>query len=331
MQVKLSVCIPLFNSEETLCRCLESVLAQDFTDWELLLVNDGSSGLDQGGRNCKEIVKDFRKEHKLSKKQFKYIEHSSNLGPLEARRTLVEAANSDYIVMLDSDDVLLPGALSFLYENALTTGSDIVHSGIDLFYTDEKAREIEKRIYAKANNIFEGQLSGHDIFNNFLIKKGHVGFLCGKIIKRELFLQAFSYIPFTQCVMGYDFLIYFFVSYFAKSYYGIKKNFYRYSIDTGISSTKQITSLKRWEHIASSANIFTIIFSVLKEYPDDFNLSLDDMEALRYTGRSYLANNISQLKTVIPELQSKAREILCDYWGEDFVEMMEKAMDKAEV
>lgn len=332
---KLSVCVPVYNAEKTLRTCLESLACQDFSDWEVLVVNDGSSTKDEQGRDCKKIVKDFRKAHKLSKKQVIYLEHRSNLGLLEARRTLVEAAHSDFILMLDSDDCLLPGALKTLYEAECKSGADIVHAGSEIFLDESKVldkSEMKVRtqeMLKKANNLHEGQLSGTDIFNGYLIQNNHIGFLWAKLIRRELYLKALSFIPFTHCVMAEDFLQYFLISFFAKKYEGLKRPVYRYTIDTGISSNYQIKDLERWEKIASTANVFTILFTVIKENPEVFTLSLEQMEALRLSSRSYLVNNIRQMRSqVIPELQSQAREILCDYWSTYFVEMMEKAMAK---
>ncbi len=336
---KISICIPVFHAEGTLQRCLDSVWEEnkDFTDWEVLVVNDGSSGCDERGRNCKKIVKDFRKAHKLYKKQVIYLEHRSNLGLLEARRTLVEAAHSDFILMLDSDDCLLPGALKTLYEAECKSGADIVHAGSEIFLDESKAldkSDMKKRVqemHKKANNLYEGQLCGSDIFNGYLVQSNHVGFLWAKLIRRELYLKALSFIPFTHCVMAEDFLQYFLISFFAKKYEGLKRPVYRYTIDTGISSNHQIKDLEGWEKIASTANVFTILFTVIKENPEVFSLPLEQMEALRLQSRSYLVNNIRQMRAqVIPELQSQAREILCDYWGTDFVEMMEKAIDDME-
>jgi len=338
----LSVCIPVFHAEGTLQRCLDSVWEQnkEFTDWEVLIVNDGSSGCDDCGRNCKKIVKDFRKAHKLSKKQVIYLEHRSNLGLLEARRTLVETAHSNFILMLDSDDYLLPGALKTLYEAVCKSGADIVHAGSEIFFDESKVLDkSEMKVRAqemlkKANRLYEGQLCGSDIFNSYLVLGNHVGFLWAKLIRRELYLQALSYIPFTHCVMAEDFLQYFFIALFAKKYVGLKTPVYSYTIDTGISSNHHIKDLESWEKIASTANVFTILFEAVKEFPAKGlePLSQEQMEALRFLSRSYLVNNIKQMRAqVIPELQSQAREILCDYWGTDFVKMMETALDKADV
>ena len=60
-------------------------------------------------------------------------------------------------------------------------------------------------------------------------------------------------------------------------------------------------------------------------------LSSEQIEAFRLQSRSYLVSNLQQLNSsVVPELQEEARNLLCEYWGEDFVQMMEKAIEREE-
>lgn len=324
----VSVCIPVYNAEKTLRTALDSVIraAQDFDAWEIILVNDGSSGRDENGFECKKIVKKFRRANRLSKHQVVYLEHKSNLGLLEARRTAIMAAHGKYLLILDSDDKLAPGALKVLYETAETNQADIVQGGVEVF-TNESTEANEKRRLAfqkNANKLVAGPLCNSEILNSYLVKKNHTGFLWAKLFRRDLYLRALNHIPFTRCVFAEDFLQYFFICLEAKKYYGLQTPVYEYFVDSGISSFAKITSLERWEKICSTANVFTIIFTEIKNR----NLSLDQLEAIKFLSRSYLANNIKQLsEAVIPELQDQARSLLCDYWGEDFVELMEKEMN----
>ena len=343
-QVKISVCVPVYNTEETLGRALDSIVqaAQGFYGWEILAANDGSPGRDADGRNCKKIVRRFIKENGLSKNQVIYIEHKSNLGLLEARRTLVQAARGDFVAMLDSDDQLLPGALETLWKAAQESGADIIHAAaiasadgkpdaaVKNSAADERAKKRAAEVEQKANNIFLGALCGPDILDGFLTKKNHSGFLWAKLIRRSTYLAALERIPFSRLVFAEDFLQYFFISRAAKKYFGISAPVYRYAADTGISSLKKIASLDRWEQVCSAANVFAIIFSDLKEVSGgqdgpDGALSLEQMEALRFLSRSYLANNLKQMEEqVAPQLQEAARAMLCDYWGEDFVQLIDK-------
>lgn len=328
-QIKISVCIPVYNTEILLAACLQSILQQDFSDFEIIIVNDGSSGQSAQGDSCAQIVKKIKKTTKIP---IKYIEHKKNLGLLEARRSAVESSIGLYVCIVDSDDCLLPGALEKLYKQAADSNADIIQAGTEVFSSSQEMSSEEKdhflKMKARANNYLYGRLENKEIFDNFLVAQKLSGFLWGKLINRELYLQALSYIPFTNCVYAEDYLQYFFISYCAKKYSGIKTPVYRYTVDTGISSSQKITDLNHWEKICSTANVFTIIFSAIEEF-FEIKLSLEQIEAVRLMSRSYLVNNIRQLNSfVIPELQQQAREMLCEYWGKDFVETMERAMNE---
>ena len=327
---KVSVCIPVYNSEPVLRRCLDSVINQDFQDFEIIVVNDGSAGTDEAGLTCKKIVKQAQKACPAPlKKRIKYIEHRNNLGLLEARRTAVQNASGEYICNVDSDDALTPGALTVLYETAKTNDADIVQGKTDM-YSLNPSEMNEKQVQRKQkeyNKLAPGVLTGTEVFDGFIIRQNHIGLLWAKLFRRETYLRAFSYIPFTNCVMAEDLLQYFFIAYEAKKYVGIQDIVYCYTVDTGISSSKKITDISRWEQICSTANVFTIIFSAIKQFPQ-LMLSSEQMEAFRLQSRSYLVSNLQQLKSaVVPELQEEARNLLCEYWGEDFVQMMEKAIE----
>jgi len=315
----ISVCIPVYNAEKTLLECILSAALQDFEKFEILVVNDGSPGKDDNGNNCKKLVKlaekqstAKRKKLNLSKISIKYIEHKTNLGLVEARRTAVEYAKGEYICCLDSDDFLLPDALASLYQTASTTNADIVQGKTDTTQ--------------KYYNVFLGSLEGPQIFDGYIKTQNHSGFLWAKLIRRQTYLKALSYIPFTNCVMAEDLLQYFFISYEAKKYEGIDKIVYHYSTNSGISSNKQIDSLARWEQVCSTANVFTIIFSKIAEMPEN-SFTLEQLEALRLQSRSLLLNNLQQLKhNVVPQLRDEAYSLLCDYWGSDFVEFVERSL-----
>ena len=330
----VSVCIPVYHAEKTLLRCLCSVAAQDFTDYEIVIVNDGSQGKDEQGRTCKKIVRAFAKEHKSLRKKINYVEHRKNLGLLEARRTAIQNAQGDYVCIVDSDDELLEGALRVLYDTAVRSGADIVQGNAELTAAvpnDGKTTpdEANSALYERANNLFDGELCGSDVFDGFLAKQNHIGFLWGKLFRRELYLQALAHIPFMHCVLAEDFLQYFFISYEAKKYVGINVPVYRYTTEDGISSHRQISDLAAWEQICSCANVFTTVFAEIKEFPVQRKLTLEQSEALKLQSRSYLRNTIQQLHNrVVPSLQEAARNLLCDYWGSNFVALVEQVMEK---
>ena len=327
----ISVCIPVFETELLLEACLESVIVQDFDSFEIVIVSDASRGQDSKGRSVKKIVhamqkksNSLRKSLGLSHVELRYIEHSENRGLIEVRRTLCYESRGIYTTQLDSDDLMEEGALTALYSASNDGTFDIIHgtSTAGCFDSEGKFSPTSQNRYGK---IFYGKITGRDVFHRWLVGEDYTANTWGKLIKRELFIKAFENIPYTQCNMADDTLLFFFLSQYAKSYIGIESKVYKYRINTGMTSTRKIDTLQKWKMICSTSSVFTIISEWIKE--NENALLPEEIEKLRFMARSYLANNLKQMHdVVIPELQPQARELLCDYWGKDFVETMEQAL-----
>ena len=94
---KISVIVPVYNTEKYLHRCIDSVLAQTFTDWELLLIDDGSK--DTSGSICdKYAAKDKRIR----------VFHKENGGVSSARNLGRDYAQGEWVTFVDSDDYIEP-------------------------------------------------------------------------------------------------------------------------------------------------------------------------------------------------------------------------------
>ena len=327
----ITICIPVFQTEKYLSRCLESVFSQDYQDFEIIVVNDNSNGFDDYGNDLKKITKSIEKKYN---KKITVFSHEKNKGLLEARRTAVYAAKGKYICILDSDDFLEQNALLTLSEAAQKTNADIIHGKANLFFdeteneiSDEKQKMMENK-QRVVNNIYDGTLQNNQIFDGFLLNNNHCGFLWGKLIKKDIYIEALSKIPPIHCNMNEDLLKYFFISYYAESYFGIDKKIYNYSLSSGISSRTIINSLEKWEKICSTSSIFTfLIDEIQNENPQ--NYSKLHLEAIRIECIKRLKNNLLQYESVVaPEIQKEAYEMLCDYWGEDFVKKVEKSVSE---
>lgn len=101
MVPKITIIIPVYNSENTLRRCLDSVLAQTFTDYECLLIDDGS--IDNSGRICDEYAE--------NDKRFRVF-HKENGGVSSARNVGLDNAKGEWILFCDADDFVLSGWLN---------------------------------------------------------------------------------------------------------------------------------------------------------------------------------------------------------------------------
>ena len=93
--MKISVIVPVYNAEKYLKKCLLSVINQTYKDWELILVDDGSTD------KSPQIIDNIGKRDARIK-----VIHQKNAGPGVARNHGLEIAMGDYIVFLDSDDFI---------------------------------------------------------------------------------------------------------------------------------------------------------------------------------------------------------------------------------
>ena len=134
----ISVCIPVFNGEKFLRRCLDSVAVQTFRDFEIIVVDDCSCGCDESGFDCKKICKIFTKQTKI---KVNYVRHNKNLGCIEARRTAIYEARSKYIFCLDCDDAIKPNTLELLYNKATENDFDIVQCGTEVFFVNPDSEQ----------------------------------------------------------------------------------------------------------------------------------------------------------------------------------------------
>jgi len=134
-----SIIIPAYNCEKTLHRTLESVASQTYTDWEAIVVNDGSKD------GTLKVAESFSKQDKRIR-----VIDKKNAGVSSARNVGLASARGEFICFLDADDALPPMALSF-FDNQMLEGIDLVIAGYKTL--DEKDNvvcdasvEIEKKV-----------------------------------------------------------------------------------------------------------------------------------------------------------------------------------------
>jgi len=113
--MKLSIIIPVYRTQATLKRCMDSILRQSFTDYEIILVDDGSP--DQ----CPQRCDDYAKQDSRIK-----VIHKTNGGLSDARNAGLEMAQGEYITFVDSDDAIAPNTLQQLIEELALSSIDIL-------------------------------------------------------------------------------------------------------------------------------------------------------------------------------------------------------------
>lgn len=176
--VRISVIIPVYNSDEYLAKSLDSVINQTYQDMEIILVDDGST--DRSLEICQGYAK---KDERI------FVFHQKNKGAASARKMGVKKARGDYITFVDSDDWIDPCFLRTLYQLAERYQADIVASGClvekdrDSF---QKINQFEAMCYDKKalkDKIYPSMLYFED---NSLYCFGILQYLWGKLYRRSL-------------------------------------------------------------------------------------------------------------------------------------------------
>ena len=159
----ISIIIPIFNVEQYLKQCLDSVLSQTYEDFEVLLINDGST--DSSENICKEYIQKDKRFHLIT---------TANRGLSAARNTGIQNAKGEWIMFIDSDDYVDPEFCRVPFEAARTSNADVV---IFKRIVIDKNGNKQKSIY-KAKNRPEGIITfeqaidfGENVIWNKLYKK----------------------------------------------------------------------------------------------------------------------------------------------------------------
>jgi glycosyltransferase involved in cell wall biosynthesis len=135
--MKLSIIVPVFKVEKYLDKCIRSILAQTFADFELILVDDGSP--DSCGEKCEDWA---------AKDQRIKVIHKNNGGLSDARNAGIDIASGDYIGFVDSDDYIKPDMFEILVSNLEANDADISICGyVDVYANGQKNESLDKSVY----------------------------------------------------------------------------------------------------------------------------------------------------------------------------------------
>ncbi len=162
MPPKVSIICPVYNAEKYLTRCLDSILAQTFQDWELLVVIDGSP--DGSAAIAEEYA---ARDARIC------VIHQENQGVSAARQTGLEAASGDYVIHADPDDWVESGMLEALYEQAVAENADVVLCDFYVDTADGKVRACcQKPSELKASAVLRELFAGlHGSCWNKLVRR----------------------------------------------------------------------------------------------------------------------------------------------------------------
>jgi glycosyltransferase involved in cell wall biosynthesis len=164
---KISIIVPVYNTEKYLHRCIDSIIAQTFTDWECLLIDDGST--DESPNICDEYAK---RDSRIK------VFHTENDGVASARQLGTDNAKGTYSIHVDSDDWIETNMLEDMYDKAIKADADIVISD---YFVDENNSPGRMN-----HNYLNDQCSALEVCKAIISNK-MIGTLWNKLIRHNLY------------------------------------------------------------------------------------------------------------------------------------------------
>lgn len=223
MKNLISIIVPVYNVEEYLSKCINSIQMQTYSDIQIILVDDGST--DSSGQICDRYADN---DNRIC------VVHQKNGGLVTARKTGISIAEGEYIGFVDGDDYIT----STFYENLLGglihSEADFIHSGIIFERSDGSkvpfSTNYDTAVIGKHNKI--ELIQKYIVHNNQSDENRIPSILCSKLFKTELIKECYAHVPDTQ-FFGEDLLAFcrcilkchkFFISSKTEYYYIIREN-----------------------------------------------------------------------------------------------------------
>ena len=196
---KVSVIVPVYNTEKYLRKCLDSLVNQTLKDIEIVIVNDGSKD------SSPDIIKEYMEKYPG---KFLYATQE-NSGQAVARNRALKMCTGDYVGFLDSDDFVRLDMFERMYNKAVEEGSDYVACGYtDITYEEdgsetELVHYVRSKLAYKTKDMFFGALASPflHLYKNSVLKESEASFPEGVIYEDTAFyLDIIPYIKKLSCI-----------------------------------------------------------------------------------------------------------------------------------
>lgn len=233
MRPLISIIIPVYNAEKYLCKCLDSIIKQTFTDFEVLLIDDGST--DNSGEICDYYAK---LDNRIT------VFHKTNEGVSSARNMGLNNAVGEWITFVDADDWLDVNIYNKLYYEAVVSNADIVLCDFYFYYNENNLI-----LY----NTISTNKGKDDIMRDYIISFTS---LCNMLVHRSLYDKTYLRIPQNLTVCE-DFWLSVQLFYYAKKISSVHIPLYYYnrenvnSILNNHNKTKFLSEINAYLDIVS--------------------------------------------------------------------------------
>ena len=215
----ISIIIPVYNMADKMGRCLDSIVGQSFTDFEVLVVDDGSADGTEG------VVRAYMADNP----QIRYY-HKQNGGVSSARNAGIDAARGEYILFIDADDETEEGYLQNIACKATASGADLLVWGLKRCHPDGSIEEwkpemdglLDRKAFLEA--LPADQYGRH---------RGFFGFVANKMVRKDVLDRYNLRFDTTMTLMeDYDFFLGCYSH--CESFLCFSETGYRYNIPAGV-------------------------------------------------------------------------------------------------
>lgn len=229
--IKVSVIVPIYNTEKYIERCARSLLEQTLNDIEYIFINDCSTD------NSIHILKHVINDYPNRTENIKIIQLDKNHGLCYVRKTGITVATGEYIIFCDSDDWVETNAYQLMYEKAISHNYDIIFCNWKETNGTRILREKQRKTYHNNLKFIKEILKGNEMANiwSALCKQ--------KLYKNDIIYPTHSMIE--DAVLTTQLI------YYAKSYEFINDSLYFYFINSNSMSRKhgKESCLKRYQEV----------------------------------------------------------------------------------
>lgn len=232
---KISVIVPVYNTERYLRDCLESLSSQTMEDIEIIVVNDGSTD------NSLAIAKEFEKRYARFK-----VYSTENKGSSHARNYGAEMSHGDYLAFVDSDDDVEPDYCKAMYSKAIRDGNDVVMCRAD--HVIQRDGQIQHITYP---DTFWEEDNFRLAYHPYLLARISTG-PWNKLVRRDLFFQV-MFPEDLRCCEDQPFVVKTFCK--AENIGVVKRILYHYYHTYGGMTFQKSFKMERLDHIGSAKQI----------------------------------------------------------------------------
>ena len=295
--VYVTIVIPVYNAEKYLGECIDSVLAQSFGDFELILVDDGSK--DSSGEICDEYAK---KDERIR------VIHQSNGGVTSARKSGVEAALAEWIMFVDADDKVPAEGLQHLVQvQRQDPQLDTIEGSYVRFYPDGTTKKCQNdATYSGKPVFFDGLEYALSLCREYGVARGP----WSKLIRKSL-LQDSNALDIPRSITNReDIMMLTSVAKHLRKVVLIPAVAYEYRNQFGISAISNKLSLNYWSYYLYFFNT-CVMKDVHSDWSEVWKINVKDVFSSIVHG-GYIKNGILPYffeEKILPELKSQERHL----------------------